>query len=167
MQKIKLLFPLLFLLAASSAMANLTVAMYLTSDEGHRESVGTVTISQTRYGLLLTPHLHHLAPGLHGFHIHQNPSCSKGGMAAGGHFDPQHTNKHLGPYDKNGHLGDLPALFVNANGEATLPVLAPRISHIRQIKGHALMVHADGDNYADVPEKLGGGGARMACGVIK
>jgi len=29
------------------------------------------------------------------------------------------------------------------------------------------MVHVGGDNYSDNPEALGGGGARMACGVIK
>jgi len=35
------------------------------------------------------------------------------------------------------------------------------------LKGHALMIHQGGDNYADTPEKLGGGGARAACGVVK
>lgn len=29
------------------------------------------------------------------------------------------------------------------------------------------MIHAGGDNYSDKPEKLGGGGSRIACGVIK
>lgn len=28
------------------------------------------------------------------------------------------------------------------------------------------MVHAGGDNYADDPKPLGGGGARIACGSI-
>ena len=28
-------------------------------------------------------------------------------------------------------------------------------------------VHAGGDNYSDQPAPLGGGGARIACGVIK
>ncbi len=28
------------------------------------------------------------------------------------------------------------------------------------------MIHAGGDNCADLPEKVGGGGARIACGVI-
>jgi Cu-Zn family superoxide dismutase len=28
------------------------------------------------------------------------------------------------------------------------------------------MVHAGGDNHADQPAPLGGGGARVACGVI-
>ena len=29
------------------------------------------------------------------------------------------------------------------------------------------MIHAGGDNYSDHPEALGGGGARVACGVDK
>jgi Cu-Zn family superoxide dismutase len=28
------------------------------------------------------------------------------------------------------------------------------------------MVHAGGDNHSDHPAMLGGGGARMACGVV-
>ncbi|MFP5305560.1 MAG: superoxide dismutase family protein, partial [Gammaproteobacteria bacterium] len=47
---------------------------------------------------------------------------------------------------------------------ARQPVLAPRIEP-QQIEGHALMIHAGGDNYSDQPQKLGGGGARIACGV--
>jgi Cu-Zn family superoxide dismutase len=29
------------------------------------------------------------------------------------------------------------------------------------------MIHAGGDNYSDHPKRLGGGGARIACGVVK
>jgi Cu-Zn family superoxide dismutase len=29
------------------------------------------------------------------------------------------------------------------------------------------MIHAGGDNYADKPAPLGGGGERIACGVIQ
>jgi superoxide dismutase, Cu-Zn family len=29
------------------------------------------------------------------------------------------------------------------------------------------MIHSGGDNYSDAPAPLGGGGARIACGVIK
>jgi Cu-Zn family superoxide dismutase len=150
----------------ATALADVTVPMNITDEDGLSKSVGTVIISETKYGLLFTPNLHGLTPGLHGFHIHQNPSCAKNGMAAGGHFDPQVTEKHLGPFNDQGHLGDLPALYIDANGNASLPVLAPRIHDITGISHRALMVHHAGDNYADMPEKLGGGGARMVCGVI-
>jgi Cu-Zn family superoxide dismutase len=85
--------------------------------------------------------------------------------AAGGHFDPTDTGVHKGPYE-DGHLGDLPALHVNADGIADVPVFAPRLERLDQIKGQALMIHAQGDNYSDQPEPLGGGGSRVACGVI-
>jgi Cu-Zn family superoxide dismutase len=29
------------------------------------------------------------------------------------------------------------------------------------------MIHEGGDNYSDKPKPLGGGGARIACGVVK
>jgi Cu-Zn family superoxide dismutase len=29
------------------------------------------------------------------------------------------------------------------------------------------MIHGGGDNYADAPALLGGGGARVACGIVK
>jgi Cu-Zn family superoxide dismutase len=64
-------------------------------------------------------------------------------------------------------LGDLPALYVDEEGNARQPVLAPRLKKEEAIKGRSLMVHAGGDNHADHPQPLGGGGARVACGVIQ
>ena len=125
--------------------------------------LGTINVRDTQYGLLLTPDLNTLPPGIHGMHIHENPSCAKGGLAAGGHLDPRKTGEHLGPYDQ-GHLGDLPALTVTADGNATQPVLAPRLK-VTDLKGHSIIIHAGGDNYSDTPP-MGGGGARIACGVI-
>ena len=86
------------------------------------------------------------------------------GLAAGGHYDPENTGKHEGPFG-NGHLGDLPRLVVNKQGVANIPVVAPRLK-VADLKGHSLIIHAQGDNYSDIPKPLGGGGARVACGVI-
>ena len=88
------------------------------------------------------------------------------GLEAGGHFDPQGVGFHYTPYGK-GHLGDLQALFVDENGKAYSPVLAPRLEKLEQVRGRALMIRACGDNYSDMPAKLGGGDARMACGVTE
>lgn len=126
--------------------------------------IGTITAKQTRYGLLLVPNLRGLPPGIHGFHVHELGNCGDNGQAAGGHLDPKKTNKHGGPYDRDGHLGDLPVLFVDNDGNATTPILAPRLE-LADIHGHSLMIHAGGDNYRDQPKPLGGGGARLACGV--
>ena len=43
--------------------------------------------------------------------------------------------------------------------------VVPRLK-LADIHGKALMIHAGGDNYADEPKPLGGGGARIACGVV-
>jgi len=163
----------LLLIGDSVYAEDMVVQMNLLTDQGAGNVIGTVTIKDTQYGLLLVPALAGLTPGLHGFHVHQNADCAAGmkdnkpmaGMAAGGHYDPAMTGKHEGPYGQ-GHLGDLPALNVGPDGKATLPVLAPRLK-MADLKGRSLMIHAGGDNYSDVPAPLGGGGARMACGVVK
>ncbi len=157
------------LFTAGTALADmgktLIVPMHATAKQGVGKSVGNVVISETPYGLLFTPSLKGLKPGLHGFHIHQNPDCGNNGMAAGGHLDPDKTAKHEGPYG-DGHLGDLPVLPVMQDGTATTSLLAPRLKMLSQVAGHSLMIHEGGDNYSDIPKPLGGGGGRMECGVI-
>lgn len=145
----------------------------LDLEKGNKD-VGTVTVTESAYGLVFTPNLQGLSEGLHGFHIHENPSCEPkekdgkkvAGLAAGGHWNPNKAEHHGFPWDDNAHLGDLPALTVLHDGSATQPVLAPRLKKLDEIKGRSLMIHAGGDNHSDHPAPLGGGGARMACGVI-
>ena len=163
----------LLVIVGAAQAEELVVPMYRIDSAGIGNAIGTVKASSSPYGTILTPDLKGLTPGLHGFHVHQNPDCGPGvtdgkkvpGLAAGGHFDPAATGSHEGPYG-NGHLGDLPALYVDANGNASLPVLAPRLK-LSDLKGRSLIIHAGGDNYSDYPEKLGGGGARAACGVVQ
>ena len=158
---------------ASQAMAQVRFSVHMTDANGVGESIGHVSLTNSDYGLLITPDLSGLPAGAHGFHIHANPACGPGekngtivpGLAAGGHFDPHETGFHDGPYGE-GHLGDLPPLYVDADGTATTPVLAPRLS-LTDVLGRSIMVHAHGDNYSDDPAPLGGGGPRLACGVLK
>ena len=160
-------------LAATAAAPNQTVVMNAVSDTGIGASLGRVMAEETPYGVVFTPSLSGLAPGVHGFHLHEKGSCApdmKDGkpgaaLAAGGHYDPDSTKKHGMPWG-SGHRGDLPALVVDAKGSATLPVLAPRLK-MAELKGKALMIHVGGDNHSDHPAPLGGGGARMACGVFR
>ena len=86
-------------------------------------------------------------------------------LAAGGHFDPDKTGKHLGP-GGGGHKGDLPVLTVNGDGIDKETLLVKGVS-AADFKNHSVMIHDGGDNYADTPAPLGGGGGRIACGVIK
>ena len=162
-----------FMLCAGSAMADTKVQISMVDAKGVTSSIGQVSITESKYGLVFSPSLKGLPPGLHGFHLHQNPSCDpkeKDGkmvpaLAAGGHYDPSDTRRHDTPWG-DGHLGDLPALFVDAEGNANQPVLAPRLKEA-DLEGRSLMVHVGGDNHSDHPATLGGGGARLACGVIK
>ena len=161
-------------LAASSLSfsAEITVSVSTAEKQGAGQPLGTIKIVETPYGLAFYPDLNGLPPGLHGFHVHEKPSCAPGdnngvtvpAFAAGGHLDPQGTKKHGEPWG-DGHLGDLPPLHVGVDGNATAPVLGPRLK-LADVKNRSLMVHAGGDNHADHPAPLGGGGARVACGVI-
>lgn len=160
--------------AAPAAAADLTVPMNLVDAQGNATPIGQVKIAETPYGLAFEPDLKSLKPGLHGFHVHEKGSCApannKDGAAvaalgAGGHFDPAGSNRHGVPWG-DGHLGDLPGLYLKSDGMADYPVLAPRLKSLADIRGRSLMVHEGGDNHADHPAPLGGGGARIACGVI-
>ncbi len=135
--------------------------------------IGAIEVYDSKFGLILVPKLSTIPPGAHGFHIHQNPSCNNSETednsiiifgAAGGHFDPKKREKHLGPYGR-GHLGDLPALIISKDPSNSIPILAPRLSS-KDILGHSIIIHDNSDNYSDFPKKLGGGGTRIACGVI-
>lgn len=158
----------LWVAQAGNSSTELKAELHLISDKGVGESVGSVRISDSPNGAVLKPDLKGLPPGLHGFHIHQNPDCGAkikdgkmmAGEAAGPHFDPANTGKHAGP-EGHGHAGDLPQLVVAADGKATTALTAPRLK-TADLKNRSLMIHTEGDNYADKP-----GGGRIACGVVK
>ncbi len=162
---IKVGFLIASCIASNIALADITIPMYLTAQQGQGKFIGNIVASDTKGGLMLVPKLSGLTPGPHGFHVHQNPICDNNGMAAGGHLDPYNMKQHLGPDNQNGHLGDLPVLMVNQKGDANTPVIAPRLN-TGLLKGHSLMIHQNGDNYSDIPEANGGGGPRIACGVV-
>jgi Cu-Zn family superoxide dismutase len=149
------------------------VTVNSVTPEGVGASLGTITIKEEKDGVTLEPKLKGLPAGEHGFHVHENPSCEpadKDGkktaaQAAGGHFDPAATKAHKGP-GGGGHKGDLPKLVVSDKGEAKDKIEVKGMT-LADFQGHALMIHEGGDNYSDTPKPLGGGGARIACGVVK
>jgi len=160
-------------LPALAGAGEISADVYLTAKEGQGDKIGRAVFTDTKGGVDVMVDFQGLTPGLHGFHVHENPDCSpasKDGQvipagAAGGHFDPHKTGKHLGP-DGGGHLGDLPALSVGDDGKVktTLHLANARAE---DFKNRSLMIHAGGDNYADQPAALGGGGARFACGILR
>lgn len=146
--------------------------VHSVSAQGVGKAIGTIQFKDSPAGLVLMTDLAELPPGPHGFHIHEKGSCDpaeKDGkigaaIAAGGHFNTNHAPHHGTPL--TGHLGDLPVLNVDAQGQAKLTLVAPRLK-MADVQGLAIMVHAGGDNYSDQPKPLGGGGDRIACGLIR
>jgi superoxide dismutase, Cu-Zn family len=131
----------------SAGAATATATINSISATGVGESLGTVTFMDTAQGMVITPKLSGLPPREHGFHIHEKGDCGPGmnqgklaaGFAAGGHYDPAHTKKHLGPLSTIGHRGDLPVLVVDNKGDATEAVTAPHIT-VAEISGRSIMI---------------------------
>ncbi|HEX5128485.1 MAG TPA: superoxide dismutase family protein [Usitatibacter sp.] len=175
----RMLLPLA-LAFAGAAQADYKVDMKTIDAKGVGKSIGTVTISANPGGgVVFKPALNGLPVGDHGFHVHEKGDCGpkekngkpSAGEAAGPHWDPDKTAKHAGP-DGKGHRGDLPTLVVppvppagTPVGPARTPVVAKHLK-LADLAGKSLMIHAGGDTYGEPPAS-GGGGDRIACGVIK
>lgn len=150
-----------------------TLHMYLATEEGPGKYIGTVEVRENQYGIVFDPALSSLEPGLHGMHVHEDPDCGPNlkdaehevvpAGGAGDHFDPKGVDTHGGPWGI-GHIGDLPNLYVDEQGAAEYPVLAPRLKW-EFLKARSLVIHANPDNYTDSPPK-GGSGPRVACGIF-
>lgn len=163
------------LLAANTAPAlaeSVKTPINKISDAGIEDEIGFITFTDGPEGMEMLVEVVGLAPGAHGMHIHEKGNCapaqhdgkSVAGLSAGPHFDPDKSGTHQGPIAK-GHKGDLPLVEANADGMVKQNAKAPNLK-VADIKGRAVIIHAGGDNYSDKPA-LGGGGARVACGVIK
>lgn len=161
-------------LAVSAARAESTmVVMNAIDATGVKNPIGTVRLEDGDKGLQLHVVLNALPPGQHGFHAHETGDCNAkekdgkpgAGLAAGGHYDPAKTGKHEGPGGK-GHAGDLPVLTADDKGNINTETVVPRLK-VADLRGRSLMIHAGGDNYSDWTKPLGGGGDRIACGVVK
>lgn len=108
--------------------------------------------------------------GQHGFHIHETGDCSAPDFSsAGGHFNP--TDVGHGLLDPDGpHAGDLPNLWIEANGSADYMVTTDLISlepgerTLFDRDGSAVVIHSGPDDYLTDP--AGASGSRLACGVI-
>lgn len=123
-----------------------------------------------------------LTPGFHGFHIHENGVCD-GSTAtpfssAGGHLGE--TENGHGGLEHSNHGGDMPSLYINADGAGTLSFVTDRFTlrDLLDANGSAVMIHADPDNFANIPARYaltpdgttlstGDAGARIACGVVR
>lgn len=171
----KILMYSLLLLAGCNHQPGAHSDIYLTTTSGPGQKIGEVSFTDTPKGLLVNVDLHNLPSGEHGFHIHEKPNCGpdigangnlQPALRAGGHYDPDKTGRHMGPNQTGGHKGDLPVLNVSSDGSVNTSFTVSNLK-VQEIKNRSIMIHAGGDNYKDEPIALGGGGARIACGVIE
>jgi len=148
-----------------------------------QDAFATVTIQTTAPGLL--------APGAHGLHIHTVGKCEANSVAptggapgdflsAGAHFEGGGVGGHPN------HAGDLTSLQVRGDGSAILVTTTNAFDQADLLDGAgtAIIIHANSDNFANIPADryqqiaggapgpdettlaTGDGGKRVACGVI-
>ena len=137
----------------------------LEPTEGNKVS-GTVTFTKEDNGIAINADLKGLAPGKHGFHIHEFGDISGlDGKSTGGHFNPE-GKKHGGPDDVERHVGDLGNVVADADGNAHYQRVDTviRFQGAHSIIGRAIIVHAGEDDLKTQP--TGGAGSRVAYGVI-
>ena len=135
-------------------------------------SIGTVTFEQTPSGVLINVDVSDLPPGPHGIHLHAVGACTPDFSAAKGHINPDgvaHGLRHPEGPDE----GDLPLLFVHADGSARAEFYHTRISVeaggnnpiLLDEDGSSVIIHDRPDDHITQP--IGGAGGRIACGVIQ
>ncbi|HEX9793640.1 MAG TPA: superoxide dismutase family protein [Planctomycetota bacterium] len=127
---------------------------------------GSVEFVQEGAGVRIRATLTGLAPGAHGFHIHEWGDCDcSDGKCTGGHFNPAGA-AHAGRDAKVRHVGDLGNIQAAADGKGTLDFVDTmvKLTGANSVIGRAITVHADADDNTSQP--TGNAGARVAVGVI-
>jgi Cu-Zn family superoxide dismutase len=127
---------------------------------------GTVTFTVAQGGVRITAQLEGLAPGDHGFHVHEFGDCTAAdGTSAGGHFNPAGA-PHAGPDAGTRHVGDLGNLSADTQGMASYDRVDRTVTldGPHSVIGRGVIVHAGADDLASQP--TGNAGGRVACGVI-
>ena len=141
-----------------------------TINDAMGKTIGTATLRETTSGVLIKVDLMGAPAGTHAIHMHTTGKCDAPMfMTAGGHFAPGMTKHGLlaagGP-----HAGDLPNIYVPADGKLSIEILEPNVTlaagprSLLDADGSAIVLHAMADDY--VTDPAGNAGGRIACGVI-
>lgn len=163
--------------ASSTADAPKTVRL-MSAENGE---AGTVKFERRGTGLDVVAEVSGLTPGFHGFHIHETGTCEPDAPmgafdTAGGHFASA-SQTH------GDHSGDMPPLLAREDGTARATFSTDRfnLEDLADQDGSAVMIHADRDNQANIPDRYragerpgpdtdtldtGDSGDRVACGVV-
>ena len=135
---------------------------------GNDDVKGVVTFTAAGDGVKVHYHITGLAPGKHGFHIHEKGDLSDPKLtSAGGHFNPA-GHKHGGPTGEMRHGGDLGNITADDKGVAEGDVSAMGVTLDESktgILGRSIVVHDKTDDMQTDPS--GNSGDRIAAGVIK
>jgi len=134
---------------------------------------GVVNFVQEGDGVKLSGEIKGLAPGQHGFHVHQFGDNTDGCTSAGPHYNPDGSS-HGAPTDASGkrHAGDLGNVFADVDGVAKIDITDSMISLTgeRSILGRTMVIHAGVDDLGkgghELSKTTGNAGGRLACGVI-
>ena len=148
--------------------ANMTImkAVAVLHPTQGNKAEGVVTFTKEEGGVRVVAKLTNVPKGVHGFHIHEFGDCSSpDGSAAGGHFNPT-AMTHAGPTADKRHVGDLGNITADDQGNANLDYVDKHLefSGANSILGHAVILHANPDDFTTQP--TGNAGGRIACGVI-
>ncbi|MDF1502081.1 superoxide dismutase family protein [Roseisolibacter sp. H3M3-2] len=148
--------------------ANITARAEIRDAEGR--SLGTMTLSQTPHGVLVSGELTGAAPGVHAIHFHDVGRCEAPFTSAGGHFNPT-QRVHGFRIPAGYHAGDLPNFTAPASGNVRVDLFSDRVTlgtgptSLLDTDGSSIVIHATADDYATDP--AGNSGGRIACGVIR
>ncbi len=152
----------------SAPVAPMTQAVANMMDiAGHR--VGTLTLTDSYAGLIVSGNLANLGLGAHAIHFHAVGTCVVPFTSAGGHFNPgMKQHGYLNP--QGSHLGDLPNIDTPAAGTLRFDMLVTGVTltganRLLDADGASVVVHAARDDYTTDPS--GDSGGRIACGVIR
>lgn len=129
---------------------------------------GSVSFTEAGSRVRVEARVSGLAPGEHGFHVHEVGDCSApDATSAKGHFNPGgKPHGHHGGGER--HAGDMPNLVADAAGNARFSGELSQLSldpGAQGIVGRSVVIHADPDDYRSQP--AGNSGKRVACGVIR
>jgi superoxide dismutase, Cu-Zn family len=158
----------LIAISACTSLPTGTSADAILTGKSGAQVTGIVRFTQVEKGVEAEGTVRGLKPNQeHGFHVHDKGDCSSpDAMSAGGHFNPE-SHLHAAHTSAEHHAGDLPNLKANSSGVATFRVTLRGLSVVEgktAVVGHALIVHANADDYTSQP--AGNAGARIACGLI-
>lgn len=147
----------------------------LNGQSGQQGQPGQQDPNMMMNKVMVTIQVQGLTPGFHGMHMHMIGNC---GDAGTGPFTAAGEHLSMGTAHPT-HEGDFPALLVNNDGTGYLSFETDRlvVANLMDADGSALIIHANPDNYANIPERYGtpdqetlnagDSGERVACGALQ